>query len=96
MYCYSNDGMSFRAVLPNYQAQFGEVLFSEYATSDQLISSFPNYSKLISNLAIKKQIDSLESQQTDRRIREAFAGTDNGWLDNLNSQISTLRVQLQS
>ena len=40
------------------------------------------------------QIQRLELQQTDRRLREAIAGTDNGWLANLNSTIAHLRSQI--
>lgn len=43
---------------------------------------------------ILSQIATLEAQQTDRRIREAVAGTDGGWLANLNTQIAALRAQL--
>lgn len=43
---------------------------------------------------IKGQIFTLESLQTPRRIREAIAGTDNGWLANLEAQIAELRLQL--
>ena len=46
------------------------------------------------NEAIKAQISALESTQTLRRIREAQAGTDSGWLNNLNTQIANLRGQL--
>lgn len=40
------------------------------------------------------QIETLEAQQTPRRIREAALGTDNGWLADLNNQIAALRAQL--
>lgn len=96
MFCYFNDGMSFKSVLADYQPEAGEVIFPNYATSDQLTQSFPNYAKLSGNSSIKKQIHALEDQQTDRRIRDAIAGADNGWLASLNTQISTLRSQLQS
>lgn len=40
------------------------------------------------------QISVLENQVTQRRLREAVLGIDNGWLQNINKQISDLRVQL--
>ena|ERR1035437_8021261 len=45
-------------------------------------------------MTLQDQISALEAQQTPRRIREATLGIDNGWLINLNTQISTLRAQL--
>ena len=44
---------------------------------------------------ISAQIRLLESQQTDRRIREAVLGIDGGWLANLNAQIEELRAALR-
>lgn len=44
--------------------------------------------------ATKRQIAALEAQQTPRRLREALAGTDSGWLANLDVQIATLRSTL--
>ena len=49
---------------------------------------------LTGNALIQQQINALEATQTKRRIRESAAGTDAGWLNNLNSQIATLRAQL--
>lgn len=43
---------------------------------------------------IVAQIIELETQQTARRMREAVAGVDNGWLANLEAQIAVLRAQL--
>ena len=48
------------------------------------------------NDAIVFQVQHLEMQQTPRRLREAANGTDNGWMKNLDSQITALRAQLQS
>lgn len=45
---------------------------------------------------IRQQIAELESQQTDRRIREAALGIDGGWLARLNDQIEALRDQLHA
>lgn len=47
------------------------------------------------NQLILNQITALEASVTDRRIREAVLGVDNGWLKNLNNQIATLRSSLQ-
>lgn len=43
---------------------------------------------------IKQQIFKLESDITNRRLREAVLGIDNGWLANVNQQIADLRAQL--
>lgn len=43
---------------------------------------------------IAQQIQTLEATVTDRRVREAVLGTDNGWLKNLDDQIAALRAQL--
>lgn len=43
---------------------------------------------------VAKRIIFLENQMTPRRLREAITGTDNGWLQNLNTQIATLRASL--
>lgn len=47
------------------------------------------------NETILEQIDVLEAQQSDRRIREAVLGLDGGFLANLNSQIVALRAQIK-
>lgn len=43
MFAYSNNGLSFRAVDPDYEAQNGEVIFPAYATPAQLTSAFNGY-----------------------------------------------------
>ena len=43
---------------------------------------------------IKAEIQHLESKITPRRLREAILGTDNGWLANQDSLISTERNKL--
>lgn len=93
-FCYFNNGLSMTSVGDDYAPQSGEVLFTVYPTSQQLSESFPEYSSLAANESIKLQILALEATQTLRRIREAAAGTDNGWLNNLNSQIAALRGQM--
>jgi len=46
------------------------------------------------NNQLKKQILTLERQQTSRRMREAILGIDGGWLLDIESQIVALREQL--
>jgi len=43
MYAYSNNGMSMRAVSPDYVAQSGEVMFPGIASPEQLAAVFPEY-----------------------------------------------------
>ncbi|MGE0109751.1 MAG: hypothetical protein AB7S81_08345 [Bdellovibrionales bacterium] len=43
---------------------------------------------------IKAEIAAKEALQTPRRIRDAIAGADNGWLAALESEIEELRAQL--
>lgn len=43
---------------------------------------------------IKAQIAALEASISDRRIREAVLGTDNGWLADVDAQTAALRGQL--
>lgn len=50
-----------------------------------------NAANRIQNKVILKQISDLEITVTDRRLREAVLGTDNGWLTGINTQISNLR-----
>lgn len=45
------------------------------------------------NSEINTQIIALESKQTLRRMRDAIAGTDGGWLADLEAQIAVLRAQ---
>ncbi len=43
---------------------------------------------------IKLRIQWLEESINTRRLREAALGTDNGWMENIDSQIQALRDQL--
>ena len=43
------------------------------------------------NIAIIKQITTLEATITNRRLREHMLGSDNGWLASINDQITVLR-----
>ena len=47
MFAYSNNGTSFRAVEPSYEAVADEVLFPDYATAEQLTAAFPGYAQAI-------------------------------------------------
>lgn len=46
------------------------------------------------NANLVSQISELEKQVTQRRIREAILGLDNGWLSGIEQQIEVLRGQL--
>lgn len=94
MFCYFNNGMSMKGVGLDYQPQDGEIVLGNYATEQQLQSSFPEYNSKKDYENIKSQIRVLESSQTSRRIRESILGIDNGWLSNINAQISDLRSKL--
>ncbi len=54
MFAYSNDGKSFRAVDPDYQAAPGEMLFEDYASPEQLAAAFPNYGRDIERAKVLK------------------------------------------
>lgn len=43
---------------------------------------------------IRRQIAELESQQTDRRIREAILSGDHSFIESIEAQIAELRKQL--
>lgn len=47
MFVYSGNGLSMRAVDTTYQAQVGEVLFTDYATPVQLSAAFQNYTSAL-------------------------------------------------
>lgn len=47
MYAYFNNGLSLRSVDADYEAQSGEVLFADVATSDQLAEAFAGYSSAL-------------------------------------------------
>lgn len=50
--------------------------------------------KQANNSSVLSQIAALEASVTQRRLREATLGTDNGWLAGIDSQIAALRSQL--
>lgn len=92
--CYSNNGLSMRHVPEDYKPEKGEAIFDACATADELKATFSNYASGAENEEIMRQIQALEAQQTPRRMREAAAGTDKGWLVKLNSDIDKLRKTL--
>lgn len=93
---YSDDGFACRYNQPDNIAVLpGEVAFNQPATADQLANAFSNYNKRAQNTAILQQITILEATITTRRMREAALGTDAGWMKALDTQIVTLRSQLE-
>lgn len=61
--------------------------------TDAQIQAVLNPTKSSKQIALEK-ILALESKVTDRRIREAILGIDNGWLKSINDEIVVLRTQL--
>lgn len=51
---------------------------------------------LIGNALILSQIATLEASVTNRRMREAALGTDNGWLKGVDAQITALRDAMKT
>jgi hypothetical protein len=94
MFCYSNNGLSMRAVDDDYKAKKGEKLFADYATPEQLAEAFPDYGSEASKIDTLNQIYALEDTITPRRRDEAILGQDDGWLENTRAQIAALRAQL--
>lgn len=70
---------------------------SYVATSDGAYQSWLSAGNIATAISsddlIKIRIKILEAQITQRRMREAVLVMDSGWLDNINSQIATLRSQ---
>ena len=60
MICYSNNGYSMRSVDSDYIAQEGEVLFADYATTEQLNFAFPLYNSGLPILTIDERIMKIE------------------------------------
>lgn len=83
-YVYSNNGMSFRAVDPDYKAQAGEVVFPDIATSQQLTSIFPSYTAAQTSIAwsayqVQAQSALAESDKTILRCYEAAVPVPSAW-----------------
>lgn len=51
MFAYSNNGLDFRAVGPDYQAAEGEVLFPDQAKPSDLDAAFPGYGSAVAAVA---------------------------------------------
>lgn len=67
MLCYKwNNGISMRAVDNDYVAQEGEVLFTDYATTEQLNLSFPLYNSGVPILTLDEQIVQIEETYNDK------------------------------
>ena len=68
------------------------------ATDDTLyidwISSGRIPTKIDKNGILLLRIQFLEEKQTIRRMREALTGSDGGWMQDIETKISTLRAQL--
>lgn len=47
------------------------------------------------NETLITKIQLIETKVTERRIREAILGIDDGWLEAINEQITALRAQLE-
>lgn len=62
MFCYSNNGYSMRSVDNDYIAQQGEILFTDYATIDQLNTAFPLYNSGIPILSTDEKIILIEEK----------------------------------
>lgn len=47
MFCFSNNGLSWRTVDADYEAQGDEILFDHELTEDEKIAAFPQYESAI-------------------------------------------------
>lgn len=69
-----------------------------YDAGRQIVSNgklVPYVEPVDPNADIKRQIWEIEATVTQRRIREATLGTDDGWLKATDDQIVALRKQLK-
>lgn len=80
-YAVRNDGQGWRSV-----ASEADLLDGETFQIDQPTPSTTNPTLL--------EIYKLEALITPRRVRDAILGKDNGWLADIESEITALRVQL--
>lgn len=62
MFCYSNNGYSMRATDDDYIAQYGEFLFADYATTEQLNEAFILYNSGVPTLTFDEQISFIEEK----------------------------------
>lgn len=95
MYCYSNNGMSMRSVAKDYVAQKDEYLSPAILDDTDKLKVFSGYQSELDRAETQRQIQTLEAQQTPRRMREAVLTAEGkAWMDDVNSQIDALRVKL--
>lgn len=75
IYCYSNGGLSYRAVDQDYTAQSGEAIFNFVPNADQLAVAFPGYATSFAAEQAQSQARLLldASDTTINRIAEAVA-----------------------
>lgn len=78
------DSAEFEFLLP-----IGSVQITD-AEADEMRKPAP----LTGNALILSQISAIEAKITMRRLREAAADTDNGWLAKVNADITALRAKL--
>ena len=77
-----------------------DALLDGQSCGKQIVSDQNGYPVLIdppepsASDLIKRQISSLESAITPRRLRESVLGADGGWLAGIDQQIADLRAQL--
>lgn len=67
---------------------------ADVSSDETFIEQAPGAITLSNADLTKQQIVLLEASITNRRLREAILGVDNGWLANVNQQIADLRAQL--
>lgn len=83
---YAINGSSFRSIDSHDDLLIGE------AYSENIPDIWP--SEPCENDKLRAQIALLEAQVTARRYREAILGIDSGWLQNINDQISKIRLKI--
>lgn len=86
-YAIKKDGSGFRAVTAPSDCSQDEFWQQEAPTG------FP---MLTARDQVLAAITALEANVTQRRIREAVLGADDGWLANIDKQIAALRAKLPS
>lgn len=67
---------------------------SDLTVVDENITEDDWNAQLRAEMSPQEKIDELERQVTQRRMRDAIAGTDGGWLANIEAQIAEERSKL--
>lgn len=104
MYCYSNNGLSMRAVAADHTPEAGEVLFADEAGEAALAAAFPGYAAARAaqetaetNAPLLAQLDALDAKSV-RPLRAVLAGTatdeDRAKLAAIEAQAAALRGRL--